>query len=239
MKRVVAIGLGALVASIAAAQLAPSGDPAKPVVGKAAPPVPNEKTSASGIREALAIGTENAVRSLSRVDGYLGNQAVRIALPPNIRKLADVARKAGLQQPVDDFVLRMNRAAEAAAPLAARHFGDAIRTMSLEDARGILLGGDTAATDFFRRKTRERLYAEFKPIVSQKVGEAGATRAYKDLIARFESMPMIGLQPLDLDDYVSNKALDGLYHMVAQEEKKIRSNPLARTTDLLRAVFGR
>ena len=200
---------------------------------------PDEQTSAAGIKEALAVGTENAVRSLSQVDGYFGNQAVRILMPPSIQKIADLARMAGFQQPVDDFVLRMNRAAEAAVPVAARHFGDAIRDMTLDDARGILAGGDTAATDFFRRRTHDKLYAAFRPIVSQKVSEAGATRAYKDLIGRYEGVALLGGQSLDLDDHVSNKALDGVYYMVAQEEKRIRTNPLARTTDLLKTVFGR
>ena len=153
--------------------------------------------------------------------------------------MADVARMAGYQKQVDEFVLSMNRAAEAAAPLAARYFGDAIRDMSLEDVRGILTGGDTAATDFFSRKTRDKLYAAFKPVVSKKVGEVGATNAYKDMMARYESVPMMRSQSLDLDDYVTNKSLDGLFRMVGEEEKKIRTDPVARTTDLLKTVFGK
>ena len=220
------------------------GNRSKPTVAAprvAAPTVgaPDERTNAAGIKEALAVGTENAVKKLSQVNGYFGNEAVRIPLPPNIRKVAEVARMAGLQQPVDDFVLRMNRAAEAAAPVAARYFGDAIRDMTFADARGILTDGDTAATDFFRRKTRDKLYSAFKPIVAQKVSEAGAARAYKDMMARVENVPLTGLQSFDLDDYVSNKSLDGLYFMVGEEEKRIRSNPIARTTELLRAVFGK
>jgi hypothetical protein len=146
---------------------------------------------------------------------------------------------AGCQKQVDEFILSMNRAAEAAAPQAARYFGDAIREMTLEDVRGILTGGDTAATDFFRRKTHDKLYAAFKPIVSKKVGEVGATRAYKDMMGRYTSVPMMSKQSLDLDDYVTNKSLDGLFHMVGEEEKKIRTNPAARTTDLLKTVFGK
>src|SRR5205085_8867924 len=112
----------------------------------------DDKTSASGIKEALAVGTENAVKNLSQVNGYFGNQAVKILMPSSIQKVADMARMAGLQKQVDEFVLSMNRAAEAAAPLAAKYFGDAIREMTLSDARGILSGGNTAATDFFRSK---------------------------------------------------------------------------------------
>jgi hypothetical protein len=149
-----------------------------------------------------------------------------------------VARKVGYQQQVDEFVLSMNRAAEAAAPLASRHFGDAIRAMTLEDVRGILGGGDTAATDYFRGKTQDKLYAAFKPIVSQKVDEVGATRAYKEMIGRYESVPFMKSPSLDLDDYVTRKSLDGLFLMVGEEEKKIRTDPVARSTELLKTVFG-
>jgi len=199
----------------------------------------DDKTNAAGIKEALATGTERAVASLSRKDGYFGNAAVKILMPSSIQKVADVARMAGYQKQVDEFILSMNRAAEAAAPMASRYFGDAIRDMTLEDVRGILTGGNTAATEFFRRKTNDKLYVAFKPIVSQKVGEVGATRAYKNMMGRYESVPMMGGQSLDLDDYVTNKSLDGLFYMVGQEEKSIRTNPAARTTELLKTVFGK
>lgn len=197
------------------------------------------QTDVAGIKEALAVGTERAVAGLSRRDGYFGNQAVKILMPASIQKVADVARMAGFQRQVDDFVLSMNRAAEAAVPMASRFFGDAIRDMTLDDARGILAGGDTAATEFFRGKTQDKLFAAFRPVVSKKVDEVGATRAYKDMIGRYEKVPLVGRQSLDLDDYVTGKALDGLFLMVGEEEKKIRANPAARTTDLLKKVFGR
>ncbi len=198
----------------------------------------NLATDTAGIKEALAVGTERAVRSLGRENGYFGNAAVKILMPSSLQKVAEVAKMAGYQKQVDEFILSMNRAAEAAAPLAAKYFGDAIRAMTLEDVRGILAGGNTAATDFFRRKTSDKLYAAFKPVVSQKVGEVGATRAYKDMMGRYQSVPLMGGQSLDLDDYVTKKSLDGLFFVVGQEEKKIRTNPAARTTDLLKQVFG-
>jgi len=198
----------------------------------------DDKTNAAGIKEALAVGTENAVKSLSQVDGYLGNQAVKILMPPSIQKVADVARMVGFQKQVDEFVVSMNRAAEKAAPLAARFFGDAIRDMSMQDVRGILTGGNTAATEYFKSKTHDKLYAAFKPVVSESVNEVGATRAYSDLMGRYENVPFASKQSLDLDDYVTNKSLDGLFYMVGEEEKKIRTNPLARTSDLLKTVFG-
>ncbi len=198
----------------------------------------NLATDTAGIKEALAVGTERAVRSLGRENGYFGNAAVKILMPSSLQKVAEVAKMAGYQKQVDEFILSMNRAAEAAAPLAAKYFGDAIRAMTLEDVRGILAGGNTAATDFFRRKTSDKLYAAFKPVVSQKVSEVGATRAYKDMMGRYQSVPLMGGQSLDLDDYVTKKSLDGLFFVVGQEEKKIRTNPAARTTDLLKQVFG-
>ena len=246
MKRALAVLVGALLAGSAWAQLPKldgimQGLGTSPKSGAAESSVvaPDEKTSASGIKEALAVGTETAVQNLSKANGYFGNQAVKILMPPSIQKVGDMARMAGFQKQVDEFVLSMNQAAEAAAPLAARYFSDAIRDMTLEDARGILTGGNTAATDFFRSKTRDTLYAAFKPTVSQKVGEVGTTRAYQDLVGRYESVPLLGKQSLDLDDYVTNKSLDGLFYMVGEEEKKIRTNPAARTTDLLKSVFSK
>lgn len=197
------------------------------------------KTDIAGIKEALAIGTEKAVNSLSKADGYFGNQAVKILMPKNIQKVADMARIAGYEKQVDEFILSMNRAAEAAVPVAAKIFGDAIRGMTVDDVRGILTGGDTAATEFFKRTSEKKLYTAFKPIVSKKVDEVGATRAYKDLMGRYEQVPLMQSKSLDLDDYVTRKALDGVFYMVGQEEKQIRTNPAARTTDLLKSVFGK
>ena len=199
----------------------------------------DDKTNVAGIKEALAVGTENAVKSLARPDGYFGNAAVKILMPSSLQRVADVARKVGFQRQVDEFVLSMNRAAEAAVPQAAKFFGDAIRSMTVDDVRAILTGGNTAATDFFRRRTHDRLYQAFKPVVAEKVDAVGATRAYKDLIGRYEQVPLMKAQSVDLDDYVTRKSLDGLFHVVGEEEKKIRTDPVARTTDLLRAVFGK
>ena len=199
----------------------------------------DSKTDIAGIKEALAKGTESAVNSLSKTNGYFGNQGVKIVMPSSIQKVADVARMSGYQKQVDEFVLSMNRAAEAAVPLAAKIFGDAVRDMSVDDARGILTGGDTAATQYFRRKSGDKLYAAFKPVVSSKVNEVGATRAYKDMMGQYQNAPFVSKQSLDLDDYVTNKALDGVFYMVGQEEKSIRTNPAARSTELLKTVFGK
>lgn len=199
----------------------------------------DDSTAASGLKEALAIGTENAVKNVSRTDGYFGNQIIKILMPENIRKVGDVLKKVGYQKEVDDFVLSMNRAAEKAAPKAAAIFGDAIRGMTFEDARGILSGGDTAATDFFKRKTQSKLYESFKPVVSSSMNEVGVTKSYKEMMGKYESVPFAGKESVDIDHYVTSRALDGLFYMVGQEEKNIRTNPMARTTDLLKTVFGK
>jgi len=241
-RRALLLAPGLLMARAAAAQL-PSLDDILKGAGKLTKPgagsAPDAQTSAAGIKEALAVGTERAINSLARVDGYFGNAAVKILVPPKLQNVADLARKAGYQKQVDEFVLSMNRGAEAAAPLAARYFGDAIRAMTLDDARAIVMGGDTAATDYFSRRTRDQLYAAFKPIVSQKTGEAGVAKAYRSFVGPYENLPMVSRVTPDLDDYVTNKALDGLFYMVGQEEKQIRTNPAARSTELLRKVFGK
>jgi hypothetical protein len=200
---------------------------------------PDQKTTVSGLKEALSIGTENAIKAVSKTDGYFGNQMVKILLPDKIQKVADVIAKLGYQKQVDSFILSMNRAAEAAAPRATTLFVDAIKTMSFDDARQILQGGDMAATEYFKGKTSKKLYDEFKPVVVSNMNKVGVTKAYKDMITPYESLPLVPKESMDLDHYVTNKALDGLFLMVGQEEKKIRTNPAARVTDLLKTVFGK
>ena len=199
----------------------------------------DDSNIASGLKEALSIGTENATSNVSRVDGYFGNQMIKILMPEKIQQVGEVLSKVGYQKEVDDFVLSMNRAAEKAAPKAISFFGDAIREMTFEDARGILNGGNTSATEFFKRKTHDKIYDAFKPIISSSMDEVGVTRSYKEIMGRYESIPFMGKESVDLDHYVTNKAMDGLFYMVGQEEKKIRTNPAARATDLLKTLFGK
>jgi RNA binding exosome subunit len=199
----------------------------------------DEGTIASGLKEALSIGTENAVKNVSQVDGFFGNQLIKILLPEKIQKVADVLRQVGYQKEVDDFILSMNRSAEKAAPKAASFFVDAIKEMTFEDARGILNGGDTSATEFFKRKTHDNIYNAFKPVISSSMDEVGVARSYKAMMAQYETIPFMSKESVDLDHYVTNKAMDGLFYMVGQEEKKIRTDPAARVTDLLKTVFGK
>jgi len=201
----------------------------------------DNSTIVNGLKEALATGTERAVKEVAKQDGYFGNQRIKILLPNKIQQAATVLSEFGYQHQVDELVLSMNRAAEKAAPIAAGIFGDAIRQMSVEDAKEILNGGDTAATSFFETKTRVQLAAAFKPTVAKNMEQLGTVRAYKELVGKYKTIPlasMLGVPSLDLDDYVTGKALDGMFKMVGEEEKKIRTNPAAQTTDLLKKVFG-
>jgi hypothetical protein len=214
-------------------------DDIKQGVGGASNTGTDDSTIAAGLKEALSTGTENAVNTVSKSDGYFGNQMIKILMPEKIRMVADVLSKLGYQKEVDDFVLSMNRAAEKAAPKAASFFGDAIREMTFDDARKILNGGDTSATEFFKTKTHDKLYDAFKPVISSSMDEVGATRSYKEMMSKYETVPFMSKTSIDLDHYVTNKSLDGLFYMVGQEEKKIRTDPAARATDLLKTVFGK
>lgn len=187
----------------------------------------DNETAVSGLKEALAVSTEHTVAALSRVDGYYGNQLVKILMPEKIQTVANVLAKAGFQKQVDDFVLSMNRAAEKAAPEAASIFGDAIRQMSFQDAIGIVRGGGTAATDYFRTTTSDRIYAAFKPIISKSMNEAGVTRAYQDMmesIHRFRSCPR--QQRLTSITMLPTRPWTGFSRRLAS--RKRRSEPIRR-----------
>jgi len=198
-----------------------------------------EQEASQGLKEALEIGAQKAVELASAKDGFLGNQTIRIPLPKSIRSAGDTLRRFGLGSAVDRFELSMNRAAEAASAKATPILLDAVKGLTLEDALAILKGGDTAATDLLRSRTEDQLKKEFEPIVTHAMDEAKVTQYYDRLVE--QGGPVLGLmgqKPENLDDYVTGKTLDGLFTLIAQEEKKIRKDPVARTTDLLKQVFG-
>ena len=195
---------------------------------------------AAGLKEALAVATGNAVQTLSKSNGYFGDAAVKILLPGKMQTAAEVLKKAGYQKEVDELVLSMNRAAEQAAPKAKPIFEDAVKKMTFEDAQKILNGGNTAATDYFKAKTTPQLTDAFKPVIADSMNHVGVTRSYKALTDRYTALVPFGkMDSLDLDSYVTGKSLDGLFLKVGQEEAKIRTNPAARTTDLLKKVFAK
>jgi hypothetical protein len=194
---------------------------------------------ASGLKEALKIGAENAVKVTGKTDGYFMNEAIKIVMPSNLRSLEKGLRAIGYGPKVDDFVLSMNRSAEAAAPQAQKIFGDAILAMTFEDAKKILSGSDTAATDYFKDKTTSHLTEAFQPIVEKTMNENGVTQQYKALTDQFASIPFAKRQSFDINKYVVTKALDGLFYELANQERQIRKDPAARTTSLLKEVFGK
>lgn len=205
----------------------------------------------AGLKEALGKGVEQAVSRLGTEGGFLTNVTVKIPVPESLRRVERLARAAGQEKLADDFVASLNHAAEKAVPAAAAVFGEALQQMSIDDAKNILTGPVDAATQFFARTTRTNLYERFHPLVEQATADVGVTGAYKKLSSRVADADLLGgglvgnlrkavtdQKPPDLDGYVTDKALDGLFKMVAEEEKRIRENPVARTTDLLKSVFG-
>jgi hypothetical protein len=193
---------------------------------------------ASGLKEALEIGTKNTVSLTGKPDGFFGNEAIKILLPEKLGVVEKGLRLAGQGHLVDDFVLSMNRAAEKAAPAANSIFQDAIKQMTFADARSILTSGDTAATNYFKEKTSDQLRVAFRPPVKSAMEQAGVTQRYKAMTGQLSSMPFAHAPSFDLDEYVVTKTLDGLFYVLGQEEKKIRTNPAAQVTPLLRQVFG-
>lgn len=193
----------------------------------------------SGLKEALKVGTENAVKLTGRTDGYFRNEAIKILIPERLRTFEKGLRTVGYGPQIDEFVLSMNRAAERAAPAAKPIFWDAIGAMTFDDARKILSGGDTAATDYFKGKTTDKLTVAFRPTVEKTMNEYNVTRQYKELVGRYQKIPFVKSETFDIDSYVVRKSLDGLFYVVGQEERKIRTNPTARVTDLLKEVFGK
>ena len=192
----------------------------------------------SGLQEALKVGTENAVVQTGTLDGFLMNKAIKILMPKTLQNMEKPLRMVGYGPQIDEFVVGMNRAAEKAVPFAKEIFWDAIGQMTFDDARKILNGGDTAATDYFKSKTTKKLQAAFLPSVTEVMDQVGVNQQYNALIGRYKSVPFAKSITFDVNQYVTEKATDGIFYVVAQEEKKIRTNPAARVTDLLKEVFG-
>lgn len=193
----------------------------------------------NGLIEAIEIGVQNAVSKVSGDDGYFKNPDIKILLPEKIKNLEGILRGAGLGSQIDAFELSMNRAAEVAAPEAKALFTDAVKQMTFDDAGKILQGPDDAATQYFQKNTGEKLFEVFKPIVQKTMADVGVTNYYQQLFVQVQKIPFADLSGLNLDNYVTESALDGLFFMVAQEEKKIRTDPQSRVTELLKDVFGK
>jgi hypothetical protein len=195
-------------------------------------------TITAGLKEALEIGTKNAVAAVSAENGYNLNPDIRILLHEELTEVDKRLRSLGLGNYIDDFIVEMNRSAEEAAKAATSVFVDAILAMSISDARAILEGGERAATDYFENRTRSELYGQFYPKVKAAMDKIGINQTFDFIIDRYNSIPLVRKVSFDLNDYIVNEALDGLFHTIAMEERKIRIDPAARVTELLKRVFS-
>ncbi|MEZ0483934.1 DUF4197 domain-containing protein [Fibrella aquatica] len=193
---------------------------------------------ANGLKEALRVGIDKGATQASALDGYNKNTLIRILFPPEAQRVESRLRQIGLGKQVDQFVLALNRSAEDAAKKAKPVFFKAITQMSIQDALGILRGGQDAATQYLRRTTGQQLVTEFTPIIDSTLKKNNATRYYTSLASTYNRLPLVKPVNADLTQYATNKAVDGLFILVAQEEKRIREDPVARVTDILKRVFG-
>jgi hypothetical protein len=198
-----------------------------------------EAEASGGIKEALAQGLANAVLKLNKQDGFFKDAVYKVLMPPDAIKIENTLRDLGMGKTVDKAILQINRAAEDAAGYAKPIFVDAIKSMTISDAIGLIKNGDTSATHFFRVKTTEKLIAAFSPVIKSSLDKLDATRLYADVINTYNNFPTTfkKLNP-DLPGHVTGKAVDALFDLVGKEEKNIRQNIAARTTDLLKKVFG-
>jgi hypothetical protein len=193
---------------------------------------------ASGLREALIQGVKKGLVSLMAQDGFFNNSLVRIPFPPETQKVADRLSQLGLQSEVNKFVRTLNAGASEACKEAEPIFVNAIKSMTIQDAMGILKGKEDEATQYLKRTTEESLVSLFKPVIKRNLDKVNATRLYGDLVSRYNQIPLVQKVNPDLDDYATRAAVDGVFKMIAQEEAKIRRDPVARTTELLKRVFA-
>ena len=200
-------------------------------------PLTNKEIT-DGLKQALTIGSQNASGFASKTDGYYGNPLIKIPFPAQAKKMEDKLRAMGMQKQVDEFILTMNRAAEEAAKSAASIFAEAVRGMTISDGVGILKGEDTAATNYLRQKTTLSLHDKFKPVIRNATQKVDVTKYWNPLITTYNQIPFVDKLNPDLEEYITQQALSGLFILLSQEEMKIRKDPAARVTDLLKRVFG-
>ena len=197
-----------------------------------------EDRTSLGLKEALQVATGNAISKTGRLNGYFKNKAIKILMPKELQPVERLLRTFGQGDKVDELVKSMNRSAERAAPQAGKFFTDAIKELTFDDVRKILTGGDTAATSFFQRKTGDKITAALSPIVTAEMDKVGVARQFKELTDKARNLPFGEAVAVDIDAYVVNKAVDGLFHVMGEEERKIRRDPVARVSDILKEVFG-
>lgn len=191
-----------------------------------------------GLKEALVNGISKGSDLVSQLDGYFKNPEIKIPFPPDVKKVEKTLRDIGMGGEVDKFILTLNRGAEDAAKEAKPIFVSAIKSMTIQDAWAILKGEDNAATEYLKKTTSAQLKEKFKPVIQNSLNKVNATKYYSDLVTRYNKIPFVEKVNPNLDDYATDKAIEGLFVMIAKEEKNIRKDPLARTTELLKKVFG-
>jgi hypothetical protein len=196
------------------------------------------ETIVAGLKDALRVGTERAVGLLAKPGGYSANPVLKLVVPEQLEKVTSTLRKIGMGSQVDQFEAKMNEAAEQAVAQAVSVFATAVSEMTFEDAKAILHGDDTAATEYFKRKTLAHLHELYAPIVRRKMDEVGAAKVYTSLLEKYNAIPFVAKPDFSLERYVTDKALAGVFMKLGEMEKDIRANPAARTTDLLKSVFG-
>lgn len=193
---------------------------------------------AQGLKEALTNGVSKGSDLVSKVDGYFKNPEIKIPFPPEVKQVETTLRQMGLGNEVDRFVLTLNRGAEDAAKEAKPIFIEAVRQMTIQDAWAILRGEKDAATQYLKKTTSAQLKEKFKPVIQQSLNKVNATKYYGDLVNTYNKIPLVQKVNPNLDEYATDEAIKGLFVMIAKEEKNIRENPVARTTELLKKVFG-
>lgn len=198
----------------------------------------SEEEAGKALKEALSNGASKGAELVSKTDGYFGNPKIKIPFPPDAKKVEDKLRSLGLNKECDDVILSLNRAAEDAGSSAKAIFLQAIQDMTITDAINIVKGGDNAGTEFLKSKTRNALVEAFKPIIKTSLDKVGATKNWEFVITRYNKIPLVEKVNPDLVQYATEKAIDGLFIQVAEEELLIRKDPMARTSELLKKVFG-
>lgn len=194
--------------------------------------------ASSGLKQSLHDGAAAAISKLGAQNGFFGNPQVRIPLPPALKRAESALRLAGMKKQADDLVLSMNRAAEMAVPEAKQLIADSVSKMTLQDAKGILTGGPTSVTDYFKRTTSAQLTQRFLPIVKATTDKVGLAQQYNSLAGQGAQLGLIKKDDAKIENYVTNKALDGLYFMIGEQEKALRANPLGASSDIVKKVFG-
>jgi hypothetical protein len=198
----------------------------------------SDRDAVAGFKAALEKGSQAAVAALGRQDGFLANPKVKIPLPESLERAEKMMRRVGAGKYADELVVTMNRAAEAAVPEAKTLLLDSVKKMSVQDAKGILTGGETAATDYFRRTTRDQLHQRFLPVVHKATNKVKLAQKYEQFADKAAGAGLLSKEAADLDGYVTTKALDGLYLTIAEEEKKIRKDPVGTGSAIIKKVFG-